>query len=109
MSGEFGVRDDLGVLELIPEETVIEEGDVWSLAVNRNQDLLGKTMVVLRRPCTAVTDVEPDEWTALQHELRRVVPALHTCFRPDQFNSRGRDPLRAGVSPAPAVRVTAAV
>jgi diadenosine tetraphosphate (Ap4A) HIT family hydrolase len=67
-------------------ESVIEERPSWTLAVNRNQDLLGKTMLVLRRPCTAVIDIAPDEWESLRNELRRLVPALDRLFDPDQFN-----------------------
>jgi diadenosine tetraphosphate (Ap4A) HIT family hydrolase len=70
---------------LLPE-TVIEERAVWTLAVNRNQNLLGKCMVVLRRPCTAVTDLEAEEWAALRDDLQRLVPALERLFRPDRFN-----------------------
>jgi diadenosine tetraphosphate (Ap4A) HIT family hydrolase len=55
-------------------------------AVNRNQDLMGKTMLVLRRPCTTVIDIAPDEWALLRNELRRLVPALDRLFHPDQFN-----------------------
>ena len=72
-------------LDLIPG-TIIEDGPIWILAVNRNQDLLGKTMVVLRRPCTAVIELTPEEWSWLHHELRRVVAALRTLFQPDQLN-----------------------
>lgn len=72
-------------LDLLPE-TVIEERPLWRLAVNRNQDLLGKSMVVLRRDCTAVIDVLPSEWESLHAELRRLVPALRRIFQPDQFN-----------------------
>jgi diadenosine tetraphosphate (Ap4A) HIT family hydrolase len=77
----------MGTVEvgLLPE-TVIEERAAWTLAVNRNQNLLGKCMVVLRRPCTAVTELEADEWAALRDELRRLVPALERLFRPDQVN-----------------------
>lgn len=67
-------------------ESVIEERPSWTLAVNRNQDLLGKTMLVLRRRCTAVIDIAPDEWALLREELRRLVPALDRLFHPDQFN-----------------------
>ena len=78
--------EDLAVtLSLLPE-SVIEERPSWTLAVNRNQHLLGKTMLVLRRYCTAVIDIAPDEWALLRGELRRVVPALDGLFRPDQFN-----------------------
>lgn len=70
---------------LIPE-TVVEDRGAWLLAVNLNQNLLGKTMLVLNRPCTAVIEVQPREWAALQNELRRLVPALARLFQPDQFN-----------------------
>ena len=72
-------------LSLLPE-SVIEQRPSWTLAVNRNQDLLGTTMLVLRRHCTAVIDIAPDEWVALRCELRRLVPALDRLFDPDQFN-----------------------
>lgn len=72
-------------LRLVPE-TIIEQGPYWVLAVNRNQDLLGKTMLVLRRPCSAVIEIEPQEWDALHTELRRLVPALGRLFEPDQVN-----------------------
>ena len=67
-------------------ETVVEDRGSWSLAVNLNQNLLGKTMLVLNRPCTAVIEVQPTEWAALHNELRRLVPALVSLFQPDQFN-----------------------
>lgn len=72
-------------LSLLPE-SVIEARPSWTLAVNRNQDLLGKTMLVLRRRCTSVIDIAPDEWALLRDELRRLVPAIARLFRPDQFN-----------------------
>ena len=80
------MRDHGGVpLSLIPE-SVIEERPAWTLAVNRNQDLLGKTILVLRRACTAVIEIEPDEWLRLHVELQRLVPAIARLFQPDQFN-----------------------
>jgi diadenosine tetraphosphate (Ap4A) HIT family hydrolase len=72
-------------LSLLPE-SVIEERPSWTLAVNRNQDLLGKTMLVLRRRCDAVIDIAPDEWALLRDELQRLVPALDRLFHPDQLN-----------------------
>ena len=72
-------------LTLLPE-TIVEERDGWTIAVNRNQDLLGKTMLVLRRDCTAVTDIEPAEWADLHVEIARVTAALRTLFAPDQLN-----------------------
>ena len=42
-------------------ETIVEDGATWIVAVNTNQNLLGKTMLVLRRPCTSVVDLEDHE------------------------------------------------
>lgn len=66
--------------------TVIEDRESWILAVNRNQNLLGKTMLVLRRPCSAVTDLDQTEWASLQTEIVRITSGLRSLFRPDQFN-----------------------
>ncbi|HXW46723.1 MAG TPA: HIT family protein [Streptosporangiaceae bacterium] len=72
-------------LNLVPG-TVVDEGPLWTVAVNRNQGLIGKTMVILNRPCEAVVDIGPAEWSALHAELQRLVPALTDLFVPDQFN-----------------------
>ena len=61
-------------LRLIPE-SVIEETPAWTLAVNRNQDLLGKTMLVLRRECSAVIEMDPDEWSGQMSILMPVNPS----------------------------------
>ena len=66
--------------------TVIESGDVWTIAVNRNQNLLGKTMLVLQRPCAAVTELSTDEWVELHRQLRRVCAAIDELFAPDLYN-----------------------
>jgi diadenosine tetraphosphate (Ap4A) HIT family hydrolase len=71
---------------VLAPETVVRRGAVWTFAVNRNQDLLGKMMIVLERPCSAVIDLQPSEWAELHAELRQLVPALTRRFAPDQFN-----------------------
>jgi diadenosine tetraphosphate (Ap4A) HIT family hydrolase len=70
---------------LIPQ-TVIRQGATWTMAVNRNQNLLGKTMLVLERPCPAVVDLLPTEWAELHGELRELARALERCFVPDHVN-----------------------
>ena len=80
------MRDHGGMPLSLRPETVIEERSSWTLAVNRNQDLLGKTMLVLRRTCESVIDIESNEWSLLRLELRRLVPVLERLFQPDQFN-----------------------
>ena len=55
---------------LVPlPESLVETGEHWLLAVNRNQNLLGKTMLILRRPCGAVVDIDAAEWAALHADL----------------------------------------
>ena len=72
-------------LTLSPE-TVVQERPAWTIAVNRNQDLLGKTMLVLQRTCEAVHEINEEEWKLLRVEIRRLVPAIKRLFQPDQFN-----------------------
>lgn len=67
-------------------ETIIEEQPPWTLAVNRHQNLLGKVVVVLQRPCARVVDLEPEEWRLLHQQIERVAVALDRLFQPDQVN-----------------------
>jgi diadenosine tetraphosphate (Ap4A) HIT family hydrolase len=81
MSDEVSV----GGIQLAPE-TVIERGARWTIALNRNQNLLGKVMLVVNRPLEQVILLREDEWTDLHKQLRRVTLALTTAFQPDHFN-----------------------
>jgi diadenosine tetraphosphate (Ap4A) HIT family hydrolase len=75
----------VSLLELQPG-TEIEPGTVWTVALNRNQHLLGKAMLILRRPCQAVVELTADEWAELHRQLRRLTVALDALFSPDQYN-----------------------
>ena len=65
---------------------VLRESHHWRTALNRNQNLLGKTIVVLRRHEEAVAALSADEWTELQGELGWVTERLRRAFAPDHFN-----------------------
>ncbi len=66
--------------------SVVETGELWTIAVNRNQNLLGKLILVLNRNCTDVRELEPPEWDQLMVDMRRVTAALDAMFQPDLFN-----------------------
>jgi diadenosine tetraphosphate (Ap4A) HIT family hydrolase len=66
--------------------TVIREGPLWRVALNRNQDLLGKVVLALRREADDVLDVTGEEWASFTDELRRVRAAVDALFRPDVWN-----------------------
>jgi diadenosine tetraphosphate (Ap4A) HIT family hydrolase len=70
----------------IDPATVLREGDIWRVVLNKNQHLLGKTMLVLRREASDVLGVTLEEWGAFTDELRRVRAAVDELFRPDQWN-----------------------
>lgn len=84
-TGQLGCNTATVSFALDPA-TVIEDGDVWVLAVNRNQNLLGKTMLVLRRPCSTVVGLDQAESSSLQVEIVRITSGLRSLFEPDQFN-----------------------
>ena len=68
------------------ETPVLRESRHWRTALNRNQNLLGKTIVVLRRHEEAVAALSPGEWSELHGELAWVTGRLRQAFAPDHFN-----------------------
>ncbi len=66
--------------------SIIERGKYWLLALNRNQNLLGKTMLVAARPVEHVTELTPAEWADLHIQMRQLTSALERTFQPDHFN-----------------------
>jgi len=65
---------------------VLAESAGWRLVLNRNQNLLGKCFLVLRRHLEAVPELSPAEWAGLHRELARTTAALTLAFQPDHFN-----------------------
>ncbi len=68
------------------ETPVLRESRHWRTALNRNQNLLGKTIVVLRRHEEGVAALSADEWLELRGELVWVTERLRLAFAPDHFN-----------------------
>jgi diadenosine tetraphosphate (Ap4A) HIT family hydrolase len=66
--------------------TIIESDGAWVIALNRNQNLLGKTMLVLTRPCASVTDLSAEEWYDLHLQIGRICAAIDSLFAPDLYN-----------------------
>lgn len=58
----------------------------WRLAVNRNQNTLGKCFLILTRHDEDIRDLTPGELTDLWAAIRRVSDALSARFQPDRFN-----------------------
>ncbi|HVC77549.1 MAG TPA: HIT family protein, partial [Candidatus Micrarchaeaceae archaeon] len=66
--------------------TAIEIGELWSTVLNRNQNLLGKCMIVLNRTEIDVGRLTEDEWSDLLTQIARLRSALDSLFRPDHYN-----------------------
>jgi diadenosine tetraphosphate (Ap4A) HIT family hydrolase len=71
--------------ELVPE-TLVEESRYWTIAVNLNQNLIGRLILVLNRDAEAVTAVSSAEWSDLHREIARTRCVLDDMFQPDQYN-----------------------
>jgi diadenosine tetraphosphate (Ap4A) HIT family hydrolase len=65
---------------------VIRESQYWRTVINRNQNLLGKLFIALRRHEEDVTWVTTDEWDELRGEIRWATERLTHAFAPDHFN-----------------------
>lgn len=71
-------RDDLG--------PVLRESEHWRLVLNRNQNLLGKSFLALRRHCESVAELTDEEWSSLRGELAAAADLLSRGLAPDHFN-----------------------
>jgi diadenosine tetraphosphate (Ap4A) HIT family hydrolase len=68
------------------ETPVVRESEFWRIALNRNQNLLGKAILVLHRHIEDVTLLSPEEWMDLHAEVRWTTDRLRRAFSPDHFN-----------------------
>jgi diadenosine tetraphosphate (Ap4A) HIT family hydrolase len=68
------------------ETPVIRQTAHWWTVVNRNQNLLGKTMICLRRHEELVTGLRVEEWSDLRTEVVWLTERLRALFSPDHFN-----------------------
>ena len=64
----------------------VRTGEHWRVVVNRNQNLLGKTMLVLRRHLVRVVDLSAAEWDDLRAQVVDVTGRLDRAFSPDHYN-----------------------
>src|SRR5206468_11918305 len=62
----------------------------WSIDLNRNQNLLGKCVIVLKRSETDVSRLTTAEWTELLKPIGHSNSALDSLFRPDHATMRRR-------------------
>jgi diadenosine tetraphosphate (Ap4A) HIT family hydrolase len=69
-----------------PDWPVVRESELWFTVVNRNQNLLGKTFIALRRHEEDVAALTPREWAELRAEVRWVTERVARAFAPDHFN-----------------------
>ncbi len=68
------------------ETPILRDSPFWQTALNRNQNLLGKLIVVLRRHEEDLTRLSEGEWAALRHEVAWATERLRAAFSPDHFN-----------------------
>jgi diadenosine tetraphosphate (Ap4A) HIT family hydrolase len=65
---------------------VVHEARYWLAVVNRNQDLLGKTFLALRRHEELITGLSATEWAELRAEIAWTTERVRQVFAPDHFN-----------------------
>ncbi len=65
---------------------VVAESTYWRLILNKNQDLLGKCFLALRRHLEVVPQLSPAEWADLHKQLAQATQMLSLVFQPDHFN-----------------------
>ena len=64
----------------------VGHGELWTLALNLNQNLPGRSVLVLNRHCERVPEITAEEWTSLGPQIARATAALDGLFAPDLYN-----------------------
>ncbi len=65
---------------------VVERAELWTPALNANQNPPGKSVLVLSRHCEHVPDLTAKEWASLRPHTASVTAALDDLFAPDLYN-----------------------
>lgn len=65
---------------------ILLESSYWKLVLNKNQNLLGKCFLSLRRHLESVPELQFTEWADLQRQLKMATHGLLQEFEPDHFN-----------------------
>ncbi len=65
---------------------LVERGPHWTLALNLNQSLPGKCVLVLNRHAEDVRELAVEEWSDLHVQIARTTAALDALFDPDLYN-----------------------
>jgi diadenosine tetraphosphate (Ap4A) HIT family hydrolase len=66
---------------------ILAASAAWLMVLNRNQNLVGKSMLVVRRHVEAVDQLTAAEWDDLRIQLQRIIAALRQIAKPDHFNN----------------------
>lgn len=67
-------------------EVLVHDFGAWALCLNRNQDLVGRCYLLLRRPATDPLAVSAQEQAALWNAAAKTKAALARLFAPDHWN-----------------------
>ena len=67
-------------------EVLVHDFGPWALCLNRNQDLIGRCYLLLRRPCTDPLSITPQEQASLWACAAKSKAALTRLFAPDHWN-----------------------
>ncbi|MDQ3855853.1 MAG: HIT family protein [Chloroflexota bacterium] len=65
---------------------IVERSASWTLALNLQQNLPGRCVLVLNRHLESVRELEVEEWRELHRQLARATTAIDALFDPDQYN-----------------------
>ena len=65
---------------------MVERGEFWTLALNLNQNLPPRCVLVLNRHCERVSELTTEEWIELHPHIARTTVALDGLFAPDLYN-----------------------
>lgn len=65
---------------------IVERAARWTLALNLNQNLPGRCVLVLNRHLESVRELAAEEWIDLHRQIITATAAIDALFAPDLYN-----------------------
>lgn len=74
------------IVQTNENDAVIIDGVCWRVALDPNQEYLGKCFVTLKKHKDSLSDLMPDDWVEFSGIVNRLESAITTAFKPTHFN-----------------------
>ena len=67
-------------------DSIVYNGEAWRVALNPNQEYLGRLFITLKTHKSSLSGLTVEEWQEFGIITQLLEQSLHACFQPTHFN-----------------------